>query len=407
MSTDASLLEGIRVLEVATFVFGPAAGTVLGDFGADVVKVEHPATGDPYRYLHQLAPLPVSEVDYCWILDSRNKRSIAIDLKSEKGHALVVELARRADVFITNFHPSVLADLKIRYEDLAPENERLVYAHATGYGEVGDEVEKPGYDATAWWARSGLMDAVRNSGGDPALAVAGMGDHPSALALLSGIALALYARERSGLGTKVSTSLLANGAWANGIYLQAALCGAAPYEAPGAGHCPNALVTHYATGDGRRLYLAMVQEAVEWRRFCEAIARPELLTDPRFAELEARRANALALQAILVELFSQKTQPEWREILDRHGVTFGVISRTQELPDDEQLIANGVLRELDDPRHPGLRTVDSPVWLEGALKRPASRAPEIGEHTSEILGELGYDARRIAALAGEGIVRLR
>jgi len=182
------LLEDIRVVEVATFVFAPAAGTVLSDFGAEVIHVESPGSGDPYRNLTRLRPLPECTENYCWILDSRNKKSLVLDLKTDAGREVLVELIGTADVFITNYHPSVIDDLGITYAALSTENPRLVYAHATGYGEVGDEAEKPGYDATAWWARSGLMDAVRPAGGELALATAGMGD------VLAGVAGAFLAQ---------------------------------------------------------------------------------------------------------------------------------------------------------------------------------------------------------------------
>ena len=206
--TDKYLLDGIRVVELATFVFGPAAGTILGDFGADVVHIEHPQIGDAYRHLLQLRPLPECGENYCWILTARGKKSIALDVRSKEGHEVAVELVRRADVFITNLHPSVLEKLGMRYEDVAPLNPRLIYAHATGYGDQGAEAEKPGYDATAWWARSGLMDAIRPHGADFPLATAAMGDHPSSIALFGAIALALsIASERGRAGACVRRCL--------------------------------------------------------------------------------------------------------------------------------------------------------------------------------------------------------
>jgi formyl-CoA transferase len=404
-NTAQGILEGIRVVEVATFIFGPGAGTVMSDFGAEVIKIEHPLIGDPYRYLFHLDPLPKCEQNYCWILESRNKKSIAVDLKHADGRGVVLDLVRGADVLITNFHPSVLGNLGLRYEDLEPLNERLIYAHATGFGEDGDEVEKPGYDATAWWARSGMMDAVRTGEGEPGLATPGMGDHPSALALFGGILLALLAREKTGRGTKVSSSLIANGAWANGVYVQAALCGAEPFRPPSRIDPPNALVRHYATADGRRLYLAMVQEAREWEGFCDAVERPDLISDPRFAELPKRRENAAALAAILDEVFAARPLAEWRERLDRGQVSFGQVARSQDLPDDAQMIANGVFREIRHPKVGRLRTVDSPIWLRGTSKVEPGLAPEIGENTVEVLQALGYSEAAIAELQRSGAVK--
>jgi formyl-CoA transferase len=405
MREPNAVLDGLRVVEVATFVFGPAAATVLSDFGADVVKIEHPVTGDPYRYLRELPPLPRCEQNYCWLLDGRNKRSVAADLKSEAGRRIVLELVRGADVFLTNYHPSVLADLRLRYEDLEGENERLVYAHATGYGEDGHEVERPGYDATAWWARSGLMDAVRAGDADPGIATPGMGDHPSAMTVLSGILLALYARERTGKGTKVSTSLLANGLWSNSIFLQAALCGAEPYVPATRARPANALVNSYKARDGRYFYLALVMEAKDWERFCHAIERADLVRDVRFAERDVRRKNSAALTEILDAVFATRDYREWRDILDKHEITYGPIARVHELTDDPQLVANGIFTEIEDPRIGTLRTVDSPLKLLGVAKRRPALAPEIGEHTQEVLRSLGYSEERIRELEESGAVR--
>jgi crotonobetainyl-CoA:carnitine CoA-transferase CaiB-like acyl-CoA transferase len=404
--SERPLLEGLRVVELATFVFGPAAGTVLGDFGAEVVHIEHPQIGDPYRMLPQLKPLPDCEENYCWILTGRGKKSIALDVRKPEGREVAHELVRRADVFITNLHPSVLEKLGMTWEVLERENPRLIYAHATGYGEQGPEVEKPGYDATAWWARSGLMDAVRPAGAEFALATAGMGDHPSAMALFGAIALALFDRERTGKGRKVRTSLCANGAWSNSILIQAALCGGKRYVPPTHATSANALVNHYLCADGRGLYLAMVQEAVEWERLTQALGRPELATDPRFKELALRRANARDLVAILDETFAAHPLEYWRMQLDRHHVTFGIIARIEDLPNDPQLDANGIFRKVEGPGvRAGLRTVDSPIQVEGSPKAPATRAPELGEHGREILAGLGYTAERIETLVKAGVVR--
>lgn len=398
----SGLLEGLRVVEVATFVFVPAAGTVLSDFGADVIHVEPPGIGDPYRLLKNLAPLPECEENYPWQIDSRNKKSVVIDLKKDEGREVLLDLVRDADVFITNYHPSVLEELRITYELLSPENPRLIYAHGTGYGEIGPETEKPGYDATAWWARSGLMDVVRPGDGELALSSPGMGDHPSAMSVFGGIALALYARERTGKGTKVSTSLMANGAWSNGILVQAALSGGKTFEAPSQSKPANAMVNHYRASDGGSFFLALVKEATEFDRFCSAIDRPELAKDPRFEEINNRRANAGALAKILQDCFRKRPTVEWRKILDENDITFGTIATTDEVAVDPQMEANNVFIELADS--PGTRVVNSPIELSDFPKRRPISPPELGEHSVSVLKDLGYEEERIAALIESGVL---
>ncbi len=398
----AGLLEGLKVIEVATFVFAPAAGTVLSDFGAEVIHVEPPGIGDPYRLLPSLKPLPECEDNYCWMLDSRNKKSLVLDLKRDEGRDVLLDLARDADIFITNYHPSVLDELRIRYEDVSAVNDRLIYAHGTGYGEIGSDAEKPGYDATAWWARTGLMDAVRPAEGEMALSTAGMGDHPSAMTIFGGIALALYAREKTGKGTKVSTSLMANGAWSNSILIQAALCGGSTYVPPTQAHSPNAMVNHYRTKDGRSFFLVMVKEATEFTQFCQAIGLPELAEDPRFAPIEKRRENAAELAQILSARFLERTWPEWQKILDDHAITFGQIATIDEVPYDSQMETNGVFLEVEG--QPGTRVVNSPIELRDHPKQQPLPPPELGEHSRSILEGLGYDAKRIASLREAGVV---
>ena len=193
-SDEKNVLDGVKVLDVASFIFGPACAATMADFGADVIKVEAPGIGDPYRYVHKSLPFPPSELDYLFQQDNRSKRGVVVNLNVESGREVFMRLVAWADVVITNFPPRVLASLRIRYEDLIDAYPNLIYAQVTGFGEAGAEMDNPGYDATAYWARTGLMDAVRPKDAEPAVSLGGMGDHPSALALLSGVMLALYRR---------------------------------------------------------------------------------------------------------------------------------------------------------------------------------------------------------------------
>ena len=221
------IFDGLKVLDCASFIAAPAAATVLSDFGADVIKIEPPGAGDPYRNLPNLPGYPHSEHNFAWMLEARNKKSLALDLSKPEGQAVLHRLAAEADVFITNYPPQVRARLGITYDHLAPLNERLIYASFTGYGEKGEEANKPGFDSNAYWARSGLMDLVRaDEHTTPARSIAGMGDHPCAMALYGAIVTALYKRERTGKGSHVSSNLMANGVWASGVLAQAKLCGA-------------------------------------------------------------------------------------------------------------------------------------------------------------------------------------
>ena len=253
---EKGIFEGLKVLDCASFIAAPAAATVLSDFGADVIKIEPPGSGDPYRNLPNLPGYPKSEYNFAWMLDSRNKKSIALDLSKAEAQAVLYRLVREADVFITNFPPSVRAKLGLTYDKLAPLNERLIYASFTGYGEKGEEANKPGFDSNASWARSGLMDLVRaDTDTTPARSVAGMGDHPCAMAFYGAIVTALYKRERTGKGSHVSSNLMANGVWASGVLTQAKLCGAKFSERRPRERALNAVTNHYKCKDGRWLIL--------------------------------------------------------------------------------------------------------------------------------------------------------
>src|SRR5947207_10518190 len=212
------VFDGLKVIDCASFIAGPAAATVMSDFGAEVIKIEPPGAGDPYRRRATPPVGPGLASNPGFALDGRNKKSLALDLRAPAGQAVLRRLVGDADVFITNYPPPVRRRLGITYEDLAPLNARLIYASFTGYGEIGEEADKPGFDSNAWWARSGLMDVVKPfTGAEPARSVAGMGDHPSAVALYAAIVTALYRRERTGKGTRVGPSLMANGPWSNGF----------------------------------------------------------------------------------------------------------------------------------------------------------------------------------------------
>src|SRR6266581_9119839 len=255
------VFDGLKVIDCASFIAGPAAATVMSDFGAEVIKIEPPGMGDPYRRRAQPPIGQGLESNPGFVLDGRNKRSLALDLRSPQGQAVLHRLVVAADVFITNYPPPVRRRLGITYEELAPLNGRLIYASFTGYGETGPEADKPGFDATAWWARSGLMHLVR-AGEEvaPARSLPGMGDHPSAMGTYGAIVTALYQRERTGKGNYVGSSLMASGVWANACMVQAGLDGARFVPRPAREAAVNALRVHYQCRDGRWLLLSIAAD---------------------------------------------------------------------------------------------------------------------------------------------------
>jgi crotonobetainyl-CoA:carnitine CoA-transferase CaiB-like acyl-CoA transferase len=391
------IFDGLKVIDCASFIAGPAAATVMSDFGAEVIKIEPPGMGDAYR--RRAVPVPERPLNPGFMLDARNKKSLALDLRSAAGRAVLHRLVKDADVFITNYPPPVRRRLGITYEALAPLNERLIYASFTGYGETGPEANKPGFDATAWWARTGLMHLVRaGEAATPARSLPGMGDHPSAMATYGAIVTALYQRERTGKGNYVSSSLLANGLWANGCSVQAALCGDKVVPQPPREAALNALRVHYRCRDGRWLLLSIASDEWRWERF-KACLGDVVLEEPRFTTVESREANSRELVAILDRIFATRDLGHWRRLLDAAGVIFGIVAETADIAGDEQVLAAGHLVPFADA---DLMTVNSPIEIAGQEKIRPRRAPEVGEHSEEVLREVGYGAAEIAALRDAG-----
>ncbi|MBT7757503.1 MAG: CoA transferase [Rhodospirillaceae bacterium] len=402
MNDDAMILDGIKVLDVASFIAGPVSTTVMADFGAQVIKVE-PPVGDGYRLLSGLAGMPKAEEPYHMLVDNRSKRGLCLDLTTDAGREVLYGLVKDADVLVTNYLPHVREKLGLRYEDLAPRNPRLIYGSMSAYGETGPEAGQTGFDTTAYWARSGLMDLVRpDPDGDPARSMPGMGDHPTGLALLSAILLALLRRERTGKGGMVHSSLLANGYWSNAYMAQAALCGATVPQRPLRESATNALSNHYRCRDGRWFILTAANEAKEWERFPTAVGRPDLAEDPRFASQEARQQNVVALIAILDGLFAAEDLEHWRAAFRENRVTVGIVSKTEEIYRNEQAIASGAVVPGGVPGLGSEYIIDSPMWVEGSTKQAPLPPPEHGEHTLEILAEAGYDEAGIADLRARG-----
>jgi crotonobetainyl-CoA:carnitine CoA-transferase CaiB-like acyl-CoA transferase len=392
------LFTGLKVIDCASWIAGPAAATIMSDYGADVIKIEPPGVGDPWRGRSASG----ANNDYYWQLTSRNKRSLALDLKHKAGRDVLYRLVAEADVFVTNFPLPVRDRLKLAPDHLLPLNPRLIYASFTAYGEAGEEAAKTGFDSTAYWARTGLMDAVRAEvDTPPARSAPGMGDHPSATGLYAAIVTALYRREKTGRGGVVRSSLLQNGAWANGCFIQTRLFGEPVPHRPPREHAPNALANHYRCRDGRWFIMALFNEDRQLKPLLNAIGLEDLTHDKRFATKEARRQNAAALVAELDVVFATRDMAEWRKILDGVGVTFGVVARTDDTADDAQMHAIGALVPFTDS---DTLTVSSPFHIDGEAKVPPRRAPEVGQHSEVVLREAGYSTDEIGRLRSSGVV---
>src|SRR5689334_9793198 len=292
-----SVFAGLKVVEIASFIAAPAAATMLSDFGADVIKVEPPGIGDPQRLLSSVLPSPPASGNYSWHLANRNKRGMAIDLKSEGGTEILKRLVEWADVLITNFPHGTREGLHLGYEEVSGWNPRIIYADITGFGDAGPDANLPGFDLTAFWSRSGLLASTRDAGAAPTSPVWGSGDYTTATAIYAAITTALYHRERTGLGADVGTSLLATGVWATGTLVSAALAGGQPYELNDRASPVNAMTNPYQSQDGRWFMLAAKRSA--WPALANAIGRSDLLTDSRFSDVQAISQNAAELAKLL------------------------------------------------------------------------------------------------------------
>lgn len=392
------IFSGLRVIDAATYIAGPSSTTILGDFGAEVIKLEPPG-GDAFRALSTMPGQPRGDTDYPWVLDNRNKRGLVLDLKKPEAQAVLHRLIRETDVFVTNAVPRLRASLGITPEALAALNPRLIYAALTAYGEAGPDAGKTGFDSTAFWAGSGLMDLVRaDASAPPARSVAGQGDHPTGLALYGAIVTALYRRERTGQGGFVHVALQGAGLWSNGFMVQAALDGATFTPRPPRDNAPNALGNLYQAGCGRWFLLALLNEPRQWPALLQVLGNPDWGEDPRFATQALRRENARALVTLLSAAFATRTMASWRPLLDGAGLTFDAVATTQEAAAAPQPRATGAIR----PTTAGGWTVDSPLHIAGEAKAPAGPPPAMGEHAEAILDGLGYSAAEIAALRAAG-----
>ena len=397
------LFSGLKVLDVAAVIAAPVAAMILADFGADVIKVEAPS-GDMLRTLSNIPTTPDTDNNYFWHMDGRNKRAITLDLKSPEGIGVLHKLIAECDVYITNQPFPVRRSLKLEYKDVKSLNPRMIYTSLSAYGEDGPEKDGKGFDLVAYRARSGSMDLVRDPEGRPAQSLPGMGDHPTGVALYAAIATALIHRERTGEGSMVGTSLLANGLWSAASIAGGAWAGGDMETYHERKKHPPVFGAIYEASDGRFLQFTMVRTDEEIDRFFHALGLAHLLKDVRFNSRATRAENREELVRLIREVTETRTSVEWLVILEDAGVPANRVPKVEETLQDEQITANkmAVAPASPDLKMPYL--VNHPLKVDVAPQVEAVRAPDPGEHTDAILDELGYTAEEIKALRGGGAV---
>lgn len=391
------ILQGIRVLEVAQWWFVPSAGAALRDWGAEIIKVEHPDVGDPQRGLMTSGMVAGGTgINFMMEQPNRGKKSVAINLKSPDGIELLYRLAETSDVFLTSFLPDLRQRLEIDVEHLRARNPNIIYVRGTGQGARGPELNKAGYDGTSYWCRSGMAYAMTRRDADiPAGPRPAFGDGAGGLTIAGGIAGALFHRERTGEATTVDVSLLATAMWqlAPDIAMSPF---ADTLQSGGRGAPANPLVNNYTTRDGRWLQLIMLQADRDWPDFCEHIDRPDLIEDPRFASMALRRENAAECVQMLEEVFAKRSLAEWRERFATLRGAWTPVQTPREVHDDPQVIANQFLGEVAAADGSKFKLVSNPIQYD---EQPYSLdpAPEHGQNTEEVLLDLGLSWDQITA----------
>ncbi|HZT67824.1 MAG TPA: CoA transferase [Acidimicrobiales bacterium] len=400
------IMEGIRVLEVASWTYVPAAGAVLAEWGADVIKIEHPDTGDPQRGLVNsgLVPSGPGGVNHMIELPNRGKRSVAIDLKSEQGRQLLLKIAATSDVFLTSFLPDVRKSLGIDVEDMRAANPDIIYVRGSGQGPKGPEAARGGFDGCSFWARA-VADIITRDEEWPAPPPGpAFGDLLGGMTIAGGICAALFHRQRTGEALVVDNSLLSTAMWATSAsVLAAGLFGVSKLPRGDRALSPNPLVNTYRTGDGRYLSLMMLQGDRFWPELVTAIGHPELVEDPRFADGASRFQNRKECVGILDEIFATKTFEEWRAILAGVEGVWSPVQTSGELLEDPQALANGYVREVQHRGGTTFRMVPSPLQFNETPPDLVA-APDHGEHTDEVLTELGLDMDEILDLKVKGAI---
>ncbi len=395
-------LEGIRVVELGLWVAGPSCAAILCDWGAEVVKIE-PPQGDPFRGLFASALGSAAALNPPFDMDNRGKRSVALNLDSDDGRAIARSLVARADVLVTNMRPRALEDFGLSYKALSPEHPRLVYCQITGYGPDGPNRDRAAYDIGGFWSRAGVAASLVPAGAPLPQQRGGMGDHMTGMGAAGAVCAALLARERTGRGQRVTASLMRTGVYMMSWDVMLAKRLNVPVVAYDREHAVNPIINCFRAADGRWFWLLLLQADRHWPDLCRAVGREDLLTDNRFADIAVRREHAPALVAELDAAFATKPLAEWGEVLDRENVWWAPVNTVNDVVADPVSAEAGVFREVDGPDGP-VSFVATPNDFSEMEAGPRGLPPELGQHTEEVLLELGYDWEQIVPLKERGVI---
>ena len=395
-------LSGVRVLEVANWLAAPAGCALLADFGAEVVKVE-PASGDPYRGYASQATGSQAPFNFGFELDNRGKRGMTVNLDQPGAREIIYRLVSESDVFVTNLMQGRRERYGLTYDELIQHRSDLIHVNVTGYGSEGPDRNRPGYDYAAFWARSGIMGLLGEPTEAPPPQRGGMGDHTTALLVAGSVAMALLHRQRSGEGQELDISLHNTGLWVLGLDVQAALAGR-PLPKNSRRSVNNPIWNHYRTRDDRWIMLVMLVSDMYWPRFCRAIGREEMENDPRFSSFASRTDNREELIAMLDNVFAQRTLAEWAGPLDEQGLIWAPAETLEEVIANPQTHARQPFAKIDHPTHGAVEYIDTPVKFSKSQVGVRGPAPELGQHTEEVLLEAGYDWDEIARLREDAVI---
>ena len=390
-------LEGVRILEVAQWWFVPSAGALLADWGAEIIKIEHPEVGDPQRGLVTSGLVPAGGFNFMWEQPNRGKKSVGIDIKTEGGRELIYKLAEKSDVFLTSFLPDAREKLKIDVDDIRKANPKIIYARGSGQGVRGPDARRGGYDGASYWARGGVASAITGAGhdGPPVGQRPAFGDSIGGMTIAGGITSALFKRERTGEPSVIDISLLSVALW----NISADITMVKALESLGLKggmpkmdrrRVPNPIVNAYPTKDGRWIMLIMLQSDRDWPDLCQHLNREDLIADPRFENAAKRAENGAACVAILDEIFRSGTLEEWKQKLATTQGVWAPVQHPGELYQDPQVVANGYLPEVTLNDGNVAQLVANPVQFDEQPYQ-LSGAPECGQNTEETLLDLGIE----------------